>query len=233
MENLYSSTLEVRTTLAFKVAGPAAQKALPEGWQVESPTAGPTKGYNLAIALIDQLLAQDPEGKPTDATRGAVLAVPAKKQGMEKPVFMVVGGLFSPASYAPGPYSNYVHAKADVQRTVHSDTAGNATAEESWSFVTDSGDAIQLQLQYTRGPPTRAKADALVYSSVKPDFYRIYRVEQAIDVVRSTATGIDHAKKVSFKASGRQLAAFFDGSEQLITITAIPWYSRQIFLPGP
>jgi hypothetical protein len=61
---------------------------------------------------------------------------------------------------------------------------------------------------------------------------KIYRVEQATDVVRSTATGTDRAQKVSFKASGKQLAPFFDGSEQLIAITSIPWYTRQIFLPG-
>jgi hypothetical protein len=182
--------------------------------------------------LVDQILAQDAEGKPVDAVRGAALVIPAKKQGMEKAVPVVIGGLFSPISYAPGPYSNFVYAKADLDRKIHSDPAGMTSVEESWSFTTDGGDSVQVQVQYTRGVPGRANVESLVYSGAKPDFYRIYRYEQATDVVRSTVAGTDRAQKVSFKASGRQLTPLFDGSEQLVSITAIPWYSRQIFLPG-
>ncbi|MGY3133810.1 hypothetical protein ACVWZM_004492 [Bradyrhizobium sp. USDA 4501] len=231
-DKLYSSTLDVRTVLSFKVADSAAQKMLPEGWQIEAPDTGPSKGSNLSVVLIDQLLAQDADGKPVDAVRGAVLVIPAKKQGMAKAVRMVVGGLFSPASYAPGPYGNYVSAKAALERKTHSDVAGMTNVEESWSFTTNGGDSVQVEVQYTRGVPERANFESFVYSGAKPDFYRVYRYEQAADVVRSTVTGTDRARKVSFKASGRQLAPLFDGSEQLISITAIPWYSRRIFLPG-
>lgn len=231
-DKLFGSTLDVRTSLAFKVSDPAVSQMLPEGWQIESPTTGPFKGYNLAVVLIDQILAQDSEGKPGDAVRGAVLVVPAKKQGMDKAIAMVVGGLSSPASYAPGPYSNFVQAKAEIARKAHSDSNGTSSVEEAWSFTTERGDSLQFQMQYTRDVPTRANVESLVYSAAKPDFYRIYRVEQAADVVRSTAMGKDRAEKVSFKASGRQLTPLFDGSEQLIGITAIPFYSRQIFLPA-
>jgi hypothetical protein len=180
-DKLYSSTLDVRTVLSFKVADSAAQKMLPEGWQVEPPNTGPSKGTNLSVVLVDQILAQDAEGKPVDAVRGAALVVPAKKQGMEKAIAMVIGGLFSPTSYAPGPYSNFVYAKADLDRKIHSDPAGTTSVEESWSFTTDSGDSVQVQVQYTRGVPGRANVEALVYSGAKPDFYRIYRYEQATD----------------------------------------------------
>ncbi|WP_050425801.1 hypothetical protein [Bradyrhizobium tropiciagri] len=230
-DKLHSKTLDVRTVLSFKIADSAVQKMLPEGWQMEPPGAGPSKGSNLSVVLIDQILAQDADGKSIDPGRGAVLVVPAKKQGMEKAVPMVIGGLFSPASYAPGLYSNYVYAKAALDRTIHSDPAGVTNVEEAWSFTTDGEDSLQVHVEYTRGALGRANVELPVYSGAKPDFYRIYRYEQAADVVRSTVTGIDRAQRVSFKASGRQLAPLFDGSEQLISITAIPWYSRQIFLP--
>lgn len=231
-DKFYGSTLDLRTNLAFKVSDAAIQKMLPEGWQVDSPTTGPSKGYNLAVVLVDQILAQDPEGKPIDAVRGAALVVPAKRQGMEKSVALIVGGMFSPASYVPGPYGNFTLAKADIDRRIHEDPAGLSTVEESWLFKTDNGDSVQFQTQYTRDVPTRTSVEAQVYSAAKPDFYRIYRVEQAADVVRSTATGKNRVQTVLFKASGGQLTPLFDGSEQLISITAIPWYSRQIFLPG-
>ena len=231
-DKLYGSTLDVRTVLAFNVADAAVQKMLPDGWQVDSPTAGPSKGSNLVVVLLDQILAQDPEGKPVDAVRGVALVVPAKKQGMEKGVSMVVDGLFSPASYAPGPYGVFVHANADIERRVHTDPAGSASVEETWAFKADSGDTLRLEVQYTRGTPARGSVEAQVYSRAKPDFYRIYRYEQAVDVVRSTATGTDRVQKVSFHASGQRLASLFDGSEQLISVASVPFYSRQIYLPG-
>jgi hypothetical protein len=159
-EKLYSSTLDVRTVLSFKVADSAAQKMLPEGWQIEAPNTGPSKGSNLSVVLVDQILAQDAEGKPVDAVRGAALVIPAKRQGMEKAVPMVIGGLFSPTSYAPGPYSNFVYAKADLDRKIHSDPAGMTSVEESWSFATDGGDSVQVQVQYTRGVPGRVNVES-------------------------------------------------------------------------
>jgi len=68
--------------------------------------------------------------------------------------------------------------------------------------------------------------------AAKPDFYRIYRVEQATDVLRSTATGVDRIMKLSFKASGDKFGQLFDGTEQLISVVSIPYYSRQTSLPG-
>ena len=71
----------------------------------------------------------------------------------------------------------------------------------------------------------------LVYSAAKPEFYRIYRVEAAADVVRSTATNIDRAQTATFTASGPKLSPIFDGKEQLVSITSLPFYSRQVTLP--
>ncbi len=104
--------------------------------------------------------------------------------------------------------------------------------DESWKFTTDAGDSIELQIQYTRGEAVRGSVEAPVYSAAKPDFYRIYRYEQATDVVRSTGTATDRVQKLSFKASGQHLAPLFDSSEQLVSVTSIPFYTRQIYLPG-
>jgi hypothetical protein len=39
-------------------------------------------------------------------------------------------------------------------------------------------------------------------------------------------------KNFSFKATGGKIGALLDGSEQLISATSVPWYSRQAYLPG-
>jgi hypothetical protein len=228
-ERLVASSLEQRTILIFKASEAAVQKTLPDGWQIAAPAAGPAKGYNLAVVFIDPILVLDAEGKPSPSARGAVLAVPAKKEGMDKSVSMIVGGL---SPMAPGPYGVYIKANAELERKAHTNAAGIAKVEENWVFAGDAGDSLELRIQYARGVPARGNLETKNYSAATPDFYRIYRLEQAVDVVRGTAAGTDTVEKLVFKASGERLAPMFDGSEQLIMVISIPWYSRQIFLPG-
>jgi hypothetical protein len=177
------------------------------------------------------LTVQNPDGSPGETYRVAALAVPAKKKGTDATVPMVVGGFSSTPSSVPGAYGTFTLASATMDRRVHIDPTGKSNVEESWEFKGDGGDAIQLQLQYVGGVAARSKAEAMPHSGVKPDFYRIYRFEQAADVVRSTVTNTDRAQKFAFKATGGKLSLVFDGSEQLISITSVPFYSRQIFLP--
>jgi hypothetical protein len=87
-------------------------------------------------------------------------------------------------------------------------------------------------LQFVRGVPTRSKAEPNVFSAAKPEFYRMYRIEQASDVARSTATGVDRVSKISVKAAGPKMSLLFNGTEQLISVTSVPWYWRQTYLPG-
>ena len=46
-EKVVGNNIDVRTLLAFKASDAAVQKVLPEGWEVNSPAAGATKGFNL------------------------------------------------------------------------------------------------------------------------------------------------------------------------------------------
>ena len=82
-----------------------------------------------------------------------------------------------------------------------------------------------------RGTPTKAKLEQKAYSGVKPDFFRIYRIEQSAEVVRSAPIKVDRTTEVSVDVAGQPLTSVFDGTEQLIAIVSVPWYSRQIFLP--
>jgi len=221
---------EQRTVVSFKVPDATAQKLLPEGWQASPATAGPSKEANLNVVFVDVLTIQNPDGTPGETYRYAVLTVPAKKKGMDAAVPMVVTGLSTPPN-VPGAYGNYALANATVDRHVHIDPAGTSNIEESWEFKDDDGAAIQLELQFVRGVAARSKAELMPHSGIKPDFYQIYRIEQAADVVRSTATGVDRAQKYAFKAAGTKLSLLFDGSERLISITSLPFYARQVFLP--
>jgi hypothetical protein len=54
----------------------------------------------------------------------------------------------------------------------------------------------------------------------------------ASEVVRSVPLNVDRVSRVSFKAAGDKFAGLFDGSEQIISVTSVPWYSRQVYLPA-
>jgi hypothetical protein len=226
-----ASTIDVspRTALAFKVPDAAVQRLLPAGFQVNSPTAGPSKGANINVVLIDYLMMQDMEGKPLPPYATAALNVPSKNPAGET-VGLVIGG-FIPKAGAPGPYFLFEAANTSVDRHSHTDAEGKSIIDETWDIRGDNGNILRVELQFVRGSPARGTAEAKIHSAAKPDFYRIYKFEQGVDVVRSTATGIDRVSKFSFKASGPKLAPLFDGSQQLISITSVPFYSRTIYLP--
>ncbi len=110
-ETLYENDLEIRTFWTFKVTDAAVQKLLPAGWELNSPAAGPSKGFNLGLLFINQTLAQDPEGKPRVPQNYAVLIAPAKKTGTDIAAPMVISG-FIATEAVPGAYGVYGPAKS-------------------------------------------------------------------------------------------------------------------------
>jgi hypothetical protein len=46
-EKFVSSDSAVRTILNYKAPPTAVQKLLPDGWEIDSPTSGPSSGANL------------------------------------------------------------------------------------------------------------------------------------------------------------------------------------------
>ena len=229
-EKLAAIDNSVRTVVTFKAPAAAVQKLLPADWEIDAPAAGPDKGYNLALYLVDFQLGQDPAGKPLPGRPVLALVIPAKKTGSDISAGMIPGGYIAQAS-VPGPYSNFSAGNVTVERKERTDGGGKAVIDEKWEIRGDDGAAVEFQIQFVRGVVMREKTETKYYSSVKPDFYRIYRVEQGTDVVRSTATGVDRATQLSVKASGGKLAPLFDGTEQLISVTSLPLFSRLIYLP--
>lgn len=229
-EKFVGANVDLRTIMYFKASDDAVQKMLPEGWEVNSPTAGPSKGFNLVVVLVERLIAQGADGKPVASFRGAALAVPSKKKGTDTIGAMIIGGFFDPPG-APGAYDVFTTAQTTIERKAHTDADGKSTIEETWQIKAAGANSIEVRIQFARGVPVKGKIDSKVFSAAKPTFFRIYRGEQATDVVRSTATAVDRVTKFSFKASGDRLAPLFDGTEQLISVTSVPWYSRQTYLP--
>jgi hypothetical protein len=222
----------VRTLFNFKVSDAAVQKLLPTGWQVDAPTSGPAAGANLRISFADGVWVHDAQGKPQNATgRTISIGVPVKRQGTETRAVMLFGGFTTGA--APGVYSVFAKSSVASQRNFRTGADGIATVEEAWDAKSDEDDTLEMRLHYIRGVAAVGKVEERLYSGAKPEFYRIYRYTQAMDVVRGTGVATERVKTFTFKATGPKLSPLFDGTEQLISITALPYLSRQMYLPGP
>ncbi len=185
------------------------------------------------MTFIDQLLNQDPEGKPAAAasTRTLAFGVPAKNATTGAAGNNVVRTFTTNPAGPPGAYKVGKLGSMRLEQSIKATDNEPATVSERWEVRDQSGGTVTLALEYTRALPARNKGESKVYGGPDPNFFRIYRTDAGADVLRSTATGVDRVKKVSLRVTIADLKKAFDGSEQIVSITAIPWYVREVALP--
>jgi hypothetical protein len=186
---------------------------------------------NLRLPLTDQQMVLDADGKPRPAARFVPLVVPAMRDGMDVPASMVIAVLAAHVGEGSNdPYGNTVWAKGEVRRCSTTGADAITSIEEAWLFECRDGTCLSLALRYICGAPAYGRRNFKIYSGARPEFYRIYRVEHGEDIIMSKPLGIDRTQSLAFKAIGPQLSRLFDGSAQLISITALPWTRREVWL---
>jgi hypothetical protein len=111
--------------------------------------------------------------------------------------------------------------------------AGKPTiTEEHWEFAAPGGERIEMSLKYERGTARKSGQDTKFFSSVKPDFYQIFKIEQGLDIMRNATIQVrDRVSEFSVKAGGGKIAPLFDGTERVVSIDALHWYNRGVYLP--
>ena len=227
-ETLVEKVNETRTYLYFKIADALAQSILPAGWQPVAVAQGPAKGANLILVLIDRLLATDAQRKPLEpATNRLLVAVlSARDTASDAAGPVVVGGISAEPKGAPGAYRSYVAGKVELSRS-----ARDGEVDEDWEAESRDGDRLTLGLSYRQGVPALLSFDQKTYSGADPSFFRIYRGDWGVDAIRSSVAGIDRVTRLELAASGPLLGRLLDGSQELIDVSAVPWYRRDSFLP--
>jgi hypothetical protein len=230
-ERLVGTYGEVRTTLAFEVSSEALQRALPAGWMLAGFEYGASKGANLVVSLVEQVVVQNAEGEPEDNILIASLSCPARRTITDAAVTMVLGGLASGERYVPGAYRNFVLADTIIERGVRIDSSKLPGVRESWEFRGHNTDGLVLELAYARGQPIRSLRSAVIHSAKLPEIRRIYKIDQAVDTVYSAAQRTNRLQNYTFRASGDRFARLFDGTERLMSVASSPCYTRRVFVP--
>jgi hypothetical protein len=143
----------------------------------------------------------------------------------------IVGGYSADPLGTPGAYKVYRPGEVTVTRNEHStvkDGKQDITVEEHWAAKGMDGATVNLDLTFTRGPAKLTPFEQHNYSAAEPDFYRTYRGQQAIDTLRGA--GVDRVSSIKLKASGGVLGKAINGTEQIVSISNDPFYSRLTFI---
>jgi hypothetical protein len=230
-QNVTERSVEIRTSLSFRVAAPAVQKLLPVGWTVPPASDASNNGRaTIGVTMMDRLMVVDAKGQPVGSGSIRYVVITTSARNAEgKAGTLAIGGI-SPD--APGSYEVYLPAvTARVERTTEAQGVESGRAKETWEFATASGEKISLALQYRRGRLTKSRNDVVVRSGRRPEFQRTYHIDQASEVLRNAAQTDDRVDAISFKASGGFLSSLFDDSATLLSVTSVPWYFREITVP--
>lgn len=234
VENLLDLTIATQTVLHFAVRSTALQSRLPLPWQASPVASGASRGANLALILNDALLNQDPDGNPLPdvVSRYIGFSIPARHPETGEEAGFNFRILTSHPKAVPGKYKT--SRLGHVLREYYSKgTESDATVTERFRFRDPAGGSVELQLQYRRGVPSRVASQGNVRSAMDPNILRVYRVHQLMDVVRSVPQGIDRVLSYQLRVTIAEFGDLFDGSEELVSITVVPWYVRHVYGAAP
>jgi hypothetical protein len=230
-QTLVQHSAEARMQLDFHVPDAALKAMLPDGWDPVVATTGAAKDANIRMIFIDQLDVTGPDGAPVATSQMVYLAVPIKQGATNTTGQMIVFGLTADPKEAPGPFAVYQAAATHhMQRSTTADA--QIQTEENWEFTAASGEHMELHLKYERGAARQASSETKFFSAANPSTYQIFKVEQGLDIMRNaTITVPDKVKEFQYKASGGKIAKLFDGTERVLSIDHLPWYTRAIYQP--
>jgi len=226
---------EVRMQLDFVVPDAALKTFLPTGFEPNVATSGPAKDCNLRMIFIDRVDITKQDGSPAapGSNQLVYFAIPIKQPSTDTTGQMLIFGLTADPKDAPGPHGVYVHANSHrMERSTTGGAGKDTLTDEIWEFAAASGERLDVRLKYERAAARKSSNEVKFFSSVNPSFYQIFKIEQGLDIMRNATVPVrDRVTEFSYKAGGGKIAALFDGTEKVVSIDALHWYNRGVYLP--
>lgn len=230
-ETLVGSNLDSRVIVGLRAPADGVQAWMPKGWTSVPFPRGPLAGANLLTVMIDRKLGMDAEGKPlSPPSRRAVAIVGLAKQDDGDAVRMYVLRIYTTAPDSD-PYGNAMRAGIARESGLTGPADGGRESTDFWRVETEDGGQLVLRLNYTTGARSWTPGERLPYSAAQPDYFRIYRFEQLVDLVMSKAVGKPINGEMTLESTVLELADIFDGTEEVVAVLDIPVYIRKVFLP--
>lgn len=228
-ETLDSTIADTRTLAAFRVDPAALASWLPDTHAPAPYGEGAFEGANMLMMFIDRILHQDAEGAPKNsgAYRMVALIVPGQhKETAETAVF--ISRVYSPHESA-GLYKTAVQAEVSHRVTLFGKGVGPLSGRHDWIVEYDGG-VIVIGFDYEARVASRRSGESVLTTPVDTGVKRIYRFDQATDVVFSKAKNVDRTSELEISITIPELSDMFDDFE-LIGLADRPFYTRQTFKP--
>jgi len=234
-QTLSVEQIERRVVVGIQVDAQGLQGRLPSPWQLNPVAAGPFKGANFFLVLVDNMRTEDPDGKAVagGALRFAAFFSPAINPQTGQTVSVVLGGFSSSPAYVPGFYQVY---RAATIRMEHATKSGSDEPDEqidAWEVVGPTG-RLEIAFRLSSLPDaslrSRNKSESNVISAKDPALWRTYKFDTGTDTVKSDALGIDRTRNIEFRVNAMEFADLFNGSERLVGVNLVPWYIRQVYV---
>jgi hypothetical protein len=225
-ETLVEHSAETRLQLDFAVGDAVIRKVLPPGWDTDVATSGGAKDCNLRMIFIDRIDVTAPDDAAKGTNQLVYLEVPVKNPGAGLAGRMIIDGVTADSRDVPGPFGVY---KAAVSHRMERSTAAAAGAPiqtiENWDFTAANGEHMELHLKYERGVARKGGGEIKFFSGANPGFYQIGKIAQGLDPMRNATV------PTRDRVTGGNLGALFDGTERVVSIDAIHWHNRAVYLP--
>jgi hypothetical protein len=232
-ETLVETSAETRLQLDFAVSDAALHKVLPAGWDTDVATSGGAKDCNLRMIFIDRIDVNGPDGAPKGTSQLVIIEVPVKKPAAQLAGRMIIDGVTADPKDAPGPFGVYHAAVAHrMERSTVANPGEPIQTVEGWAFTAANGEHMELHLKYERGVARKGGSDIKFFSGANPGFYRIGKIAQGLDPMRNaTVPTRDLVSEFDYQATGGYLDSLFDGTQRVVSIDAIHWHNRAVYLP--
>jgi len=227
-ETPVGSNVDSRVIVAVSAPVDGVQMLLPEGWTSVPFPAGPLDGANILFVFIDNLVQFDAEAKPLSASRRAVALLSLGQQADD--VRLYVLRLYTTTPEVD-PYGVNVAAEIARRTSVEQPADGDRERVDEWVVDVSGGGTLGFKLAYTTGSRSWSPGEAFPHSASNPDFSRIYRSQQMVDLVASTPLGKPSSGEFSLTSSVPELASILDGSQEIVSVMDVPVYVREISLP--
>ncbi len=106
-------------------------------------------------------------------------------------------------------------------------------SDEHWEFAAASGEHMEVPLKYERAAARKTSNEVKFYLArpIRASI-QIFKIDQGLDIMRNATVQVrDRVKEFSVKAGGGKIAPLFDGTEKVVSIDALHWYNRGVYLP--
>jgi hypothetical protein len=232
-QTFVEQSAEVRMQLDLVVPSQALKALLPAGWEPAVATAGPAKDCNVRMIFVDRVDITGEDGAPRGTNKFVYLASPIKKAGTDLAGQMIIDGMTADAKDAPGPFGVYQTAtNYHVERATRSVPGQPIQNEETWEFTAANGERMELHLTYERGVARKLGSEVKFYSAADAKTYQIWKIDQGLDIIRNATVQVpDRVKEFQLKAAGGKVGTLFDGTERVVSVDALHWYNRAVYLP--